>query len=109
MDTGSWWNLGRRSVRLGRSKRYMDIKYDEFAASPSKTPVWRMLWRKLKKEKKKVFYGSTPFPTPYDPYTYSQNFDQGTAWTEPDNLTRSFSARYADSSRVFQRNGSVSW
>ena len=55
---------------------------------------------KLKKEKKKLFESATPFQVPYDPYTYSQNFDQGTALDEPDNLSRSFSVRFADPSRV---------
>lgn len=40
---------------------------------------------------------------PYDVYTYSQNFDQGFARDEPDNLSRSFSVRFADPSRIFLR------
>lgn len=64
-----------------------------------------MLWRKLKrdkKNKKKVF--SSPDNSVdggvYDQETYSMNFDHGTGWMEPDNLPRSFSARFADPSRI---------
>jgi len=61
---------------------------------------WKVLWMKLKKEKKKLFESasSSPLQLPYDPYTYSLNFDRGTAKDEPDNLSRSFSAKFADPS-----------
>ena len=59
-----------------------------------------MLWIKFKKEKKKLFVSSATLHVPYDPYTYSQNFDQGNALDEPDNLSRSFSVRFADPSRI---------
>lgn len=36
----------------------------------------------------------------YDPYTYAQNFDEGKAEEEPDSLGRSFSARFAATSRM---------
>nr|KYP49328.1 hypothetical protein KK1_028966 [Cajanus cajan] len=59
---------------------------------------WKVLWMKLKKEKKKLFESASPLQVPYDPYSYSQNFDQGTAKDEPDNLSRSFCVRFADPS-----------
>lgn len=62
-----------------------------------------MLWLKFKKERKKFFESPAPIQIPYDPYTYSQNFDQGLAWDEPDNLSRSFSIRFADPSRIFRK------
>ncbi|KAK8645143.1 hypothetical protein V6N13_118992 [Hibiscus sabdariffa] len=40
----------------------------------------------------------------YDPDEYSQNFDQGTGWTESDNLSQSFSARFAHPSRISRWN-----
>lgn len=40
---------------------------------------------------------------PYDPESYMQNFDDGEGTLEPDNLFRSFSARYADPSRSGRR------
>ncbi|KAJ1419818.1 hypothetical protein SESBI_14793 [Sesbania bispinosa] len=66
---------------------------------------WKLLWMKLKKEKKKLFECASPLQVPYDSYTYSQNFDQGTVKDEPDNLSRSFSVWFADpsTSRVLVR------
>ncbi|MED6183070.1 hypothetical protein PIB30_034733 [Stylosanthes scabra] len=68
---------------------------------------WKVLWMKLKKKKKLFDYSSSSassssqhIQVPYDPYTYSQNFDHGNAKDEPDNLSRSFSARYAQPSKV---------
>ncbi|KAF8407034.1 hypothetical protein HHK36_006159 [Tetracentron sinense] len=107
MDIGNWCNSGSRSIRLGRN--YLESNYDEFVsfnsqASRSSTPRWRVLWRRIKKEKKKIFDSPVPVQVQYDPYTYSQNFDQGSASAELDNVSRSFSARFADPSRIFQRN-----
>ncbi|KAK7260662.1 hypothetical protein RIF29_26904 [Crotalaria pallida] len=85
-----------QSIRLGRSytkPRYYQSSYD------GPKPVWQMLCRKLKGQKKKVFSS-----IPYDSESYSMNFDQGTGWMEPDNLPRSFSARYADPSRILPRH-----
>ena len=63
---------------------------------------WRVLWRRIKKEKKrtlKLFDCSTStlvVHVPYNPCTYSKNFDQGSAaWADPDVLSRSFSDRFA--------------
>ncbi|ESW24813.1 hypothetical protein PHAVU_004G162400 [Phaseolus vulgaris] len=59
---------------------------------------WKVLWMKLKKEKKKLFESASPLQLPYNPYTYSLNFDKGTAKDELDNLYRSFSVQFADPS-----------
>ncbi|PRQ27465.1 hypothetical protein RchiOBHm_Chr6g0305601 [Rosa chinensis] len=71
-------------------------------------PKWQIFLKKLKKEKKKSFSSGTVLAhsqqTSYDPKTYSKNFDRGMGWTEPDNLSRSFSARFANPSRVLYRN-----
>ncbi|KAM0956789.1 hypothetical protein TB2_024608 [Malus domestica] len=71
---------------------------------------WRVLWKRIKKEKKRtlqLFDCSTSTQVvhvPYDPYTYSKNFDQGSAaWADPDVLSRSFSARFAVPSQVFHQ------
>ncbi|KAM1219607.1 hypothetical protein FF2_046020 [Malus domestica] len=71
---------------------------------------WRVLWRRIKKEKKrtlKLFDCLTRTQVvhvPYDPYTYSKNFDQGSAaWADPDVLSRSFSARFAVPRRGFNQ------
>lgn len=60
------------------------------------------------REKKKIFDCSSSACSrrmhfSYDPYTYSQNFDQGSMWSDPDNMSRSFSARFAVSSRIFEK------
>ncbi|KAI3684252.1 hypothetical protein L6452_33473 [Arctium lappa] len=56
-----------------------------------KTPIWRYLWRKIKKEKKKRkkvngVSNSTRFG--YDPFEYAQNFDQGLMGNDFDDLSR---------------------
>ena len=58
--------------------------------------------QRLWKRRESFFYFSSDSPVhvPYDPYTYSQNFDPGLA-TDPDNVSRSFSARFAVPSRIF--------
>lgn len=42
----------------------------------------------------------------YDPFTYSQNFDQGLNWesADSDDLSRSFSARFAVPTRIFNKD-----
>ena len=101
-----WFTSGckqtSQTIRLGLSytqrggQSYMPATtgYD------STRPVWQVLWRKIKRDKKKVFSSSITMEGIYDPETYSKNFDQGTGWLEPDNYFRSFSARFADPSRI---------
>ncbi|KAF8034378.1 hypothetical protein BT93_C0623 [Corymbia citriodora subsp. variegata] len=58
---------------------------------------WRELWTKLTKEKGRMTSAAAGEAlVPYDFYNYSQNFDQGIAWDEPENVSRSFSVRFAD-------------
>lgn len=84
-------------IRLGRS--YTKPHYQNYNDGGPK-PVWQMLWRKIKRDKKKIF-GSNPIVgCVYDEESYSMNFDKGIGWMEPDNLPRSFSSRYADPSRI---------
>ncbi|KAI3992476.1 hypothetical protein MKX01_022567 [Papaver californicum] len=120
MDIGSWCSSSSRGFELGR--KYIERgEYDELSSfnlrpvvvvsNRSRTPRWRLLWRRIKKEKNKLFYSSSSCyvnhqrtrQVQYDPYTYSQNFDHGSAWTEPDNHSRSFSARFAVPSTIFQK------
>jgi hypothetical protein len=79
-------------------------------ARPSARDRLRGLWRRIVREKKRILLCSTGcvpaaalHREPYDAYSYAQNFDEGTAWVEPENLSRSFSARFAVPSRVLQR------
>ncbi|AQK90763.1 hypothetical protein Zm00014a_029245 [Zea mays] len=80
------------------------------APRPSARARLRALWRRVMREKKRILLCSTgcvPAPPPprepYDAYSYAQNFDDGEAWVEPDDHSRSFSARFAVPSRAFQR------
>lgn len=69
---------------------------------------WLKFWRKLKgdrnKNKKNSLNSSSVMTQqPYDPETYMKNFDDGESTMEPENVFRSFSARYADPSRSSRR------
>ncbi|KAK7311804.1 hypothetical protein RJT34_10174 [Clitoria ternatea] len=91
-----------QNIQLGRSyTRQHHRSYSPSTSSFEGTrSMWQMLWRKLKRSDKKKVFNSTTMEGVYDTETYSMNFDQGTGWMEPDNLPRSFSARYADPSRI---------
>ncbi|XVE98198.1 hypothetical protein REPUB_Repub03eG0084900 [Reevesia pubescens] len=107
MDIRNWCNSGCKTVCLGRDYHEIGpLNSSPSNSSSSNKLKWKVLWMKLKKEKRKIFE-SDPVQVPYDPYTYSQNFDQGFSWDEPDNLSRSFSMRFADPSRVFMRKAAV--
>ncbi|GMI92531.1 hypothetical protein HRI_002922500 [Hibiscus trionum] len=84
------------TIKLGRN-------YTQRGQDDRSKPKWRTFWKKF--TGKKTFTSShVGFQASYDPDEYSQNFDQGTGWAEPDNLSRSFSARFADPSRISRRN-----
>ncbi|KAJ1396381.1 hypothetical protein SESBI_32600 [Sesbania bispinosa] len=95
MDVKKHW-FSSRSVRFGRSYTKPHNWSNLGSSYDGTKTVWQMLWRKLRRDKKKVF----TVESVYDTETYSMNFDQGTGWMEPDNLPRSFSARFADPSRI---------
>ncbi|KAH1237925.1 hypothetical protein GmHk_08G022715 [Glycine max] len=61
---------------------------------------WKALWRKIKRERRRFFRPSPVFHVQYDPTSYLQNFDDGYS-TDPDNVSRSFSARFAAPSKIF--------
>uniref|UniRef100_A0A5B7BS56 Uncharacterized protein n=1 Tax=Davidia involucrata TaxID=16924 RepID=A0A5B7BS56_DAVIN len=115
MDVGSWCNSGNGNMGWVVQCCSEINGYDSLnisASGSSKAPsIWRVLWRKIKKEKKKIFDYSTTSTVvfTYDPYSYAQNFDdqlQGfTCRADPDDLSRSFSARFAVPSRVFHKDG----
>lgn len=69
----------------------------------TRTPWWRLFWRKMKKKIYDCSSSAKVVHFSYDPYGYSQNFDQGTFWSNDfDDISRSFSARFAVPSRVFE-------
>ncbi|VFQ63070.1 unnamed protein product [Cuscuta campestris] len=114
------FSTGGRSIRLGRRHYAPGLEHggdDDRAAARNgvarKGSIWRQIWRKFskektskneKKKKKNVlleFSRSVHVQVPkYDEHSYSQNFDKGSNWDEPDRLFKSFSVRYADPSRA---------
>ncbi|KAK7349174.1 hypothetical protein VNO77_06330 [Canavalia gladiata] len=68
-----------------------------------KMASWKTLWRKIKREKRRFFRPSPVFHVQYDPSSYLQNFDDGFSM-DPDNVSRSFSARFAAPSKIFGKN-----
>lgn len=104
-------NSGQRSFRYLPNLTSSNEETDEFepfsftTSARSSKQRWLMLWRRLQKGRRRIFNSSAPIHTPYDPYTYAQNFDHGSTWVEPENLSRSFSARYAGPSSIFRRMG----
>ncbi|KAG8388329.1 hypothetical protein BUALT_Bualt02G0114400 [Buddleja alternifolia] len=83
--------------------------YDRFVSyntpeTRSKAPIWTQLWKKIKKEKKRMFQCSNTVRFTYDTCSYEQNFDQGLMFADADDLSRSFSARFAVPSRMFEKN-----
>ena len=112
MRIKEWYSSssGNQTIRLGQSYDKKQSRYD------IKTQQgWLAFWRKIKEKKnnkKKNIKDniislskstSVGFQASYDPNTYPKNFDQGMGWAEPDNLSRSFSARFADPSRIFPK------
>ncbi|XP_058180242.1 uncharacterized protein LOC131298789 [Rhododendron vialii] len=110
MDVGSWCNSGHRHGGWTRSFSET-TESDDFVPfySPltrsKSTPIWRLMWRKIKKEKKKILERSTTVQRSYDIHAYAQNFDESSTWDDSDCLSsRSFSARFAVPSRIFEKN-----
>ncbi|KAK9078320.1 hypothetical protein SSX86_002377 [Deinandra increscens subsp. villosa] len=104
METTVRW---RNSGRLSRCWTRRAGDYDELvtvSVSASKARIfWRILLRKVKKAKTYRFADSTRFG--YEACEYAQNFDDGLMSCDSDDLSRSFSARFAvPSSAIFHRN-----
>ncbi|XP_020680606.1 uncharacterized protein LOC110098205 [Dendrobium catenatum] len=69
---------------------------------------WKGLWRKILRKKRRIFDSSSPTTVSnvcYDFETYGLNFDEGAAAVEPENLARSFSARFAAAPKLLRRVG----
>lgn len=118
MDIKNWRrSISSRSVRLGKS--YYDRQQqppatasennnnDNSKKKMKSSAAWRVLWRKLLKEKKNMFPssfgGRVHVQSAYDYETYMQNFDEGqnSLIEEADVMFRSFSMRFADPSKLF--------
>ncbi|KAI3468250.1 hypothetical protein Pfo_024913 [Paulownia fortunei] len=92
MPFTNWKNSRSKSVRLGQ-KNYVQTE-NEYP-----NHKWLMFWRRIRRAKKKSSESTLAMQKTYDPESYLQNFDEGSGRIEPDNLYRSFSARYANPSR----------
>lgn len=99
---GNWNKTRSKSVRLGKNYMQRELSScDSCSSSSSSSPRWLAFWRRIKIHKKKCFNNNNNSCV-YDEETYLKNFDEGgeARRVEPDNLYRSFSARYARSSRA---------
>ncbi|XP_018633840.1 uncharacterized protein [Nicotiana tomentosiformis] len=108
MDIGAWCDSDAVNICWWRS--YSGRDYDPFVtyrfpvSRSSRGPIWRLLWKKIRKDKRRVFDCSNSMRFTYDPHSYSQNFDeQGSIFADDDELSRSFSARFAVPSRIFPK------
>ncbi|EOA28130.1 hypothetical protein CARUB_v10024318mg [Capsella rubella] len=69
-------------------------------------PKWKVLLMKLKllpSSHRSSSSSSSTKVVAYEAYDYSLNFDQGPGWhdhDEPENLSRSFSCRFADPTKI---------
>ncbi|CAI9100307.1 OLC1v1037280C1 [Oldenlandia corymbosa var. corymbosa] len=119
METGIWRKSGRRTIHLGR---FCDQKTGEEdpvfkyypaenggnnggTRSSSKMPKWKVIWKNLLKQRKKGFEPAMQGKAAYNSETYMQNFDEGQSGQTIDEylndfLPRSFTARYADPSKL---------
>ncbi|KAG5564679.1 hypothetical protein RHGRI_000760 [Rhododendron griersonianum] len=90
---------GTRTIRVGRAGwDNCRVQVADVSATTGESwrPWWKLLWRKLFKEKRQ----GVPKP---DEYTNPQNFDEGSY--EIDSLEKSFSVRCADPTIIFFREG----
>ncbi|KAL3532435.1 hypothetical protein ACH5RR_005956 [Cinchona calisaya] len=118
MDIKNWRKLGstRKNIYLGRHYDYQGLQesvklpaaHDNCnAGSKKQIMTWKTLLRKLSKEKGKLCFEPSKLvkKAPYDKKSYMQNFDDGQIIDddEVDNdiLSRSFSVRFADPSKLF--------
>ncbi|RRT52645.1 hypothetical protein B296_00039205 [Ensete ventricosum] len=106
LNVRDWCGSRRRTAGFAQmpDDEY-DDEYAPFARHSVRSSATRLrgLWRRIMMEKRRIFHPASPASMAYDPHTYAQNFDEGPAWAEPEDLSRSFSARFAVPSRVLQR------
>ncbi|GER48367.1 iroquois-class homeodomain protein IRX-4 [Striga asiatica] len=115
-DQDKWHNLRHDNNAACWPRSHSIRKYDRFVSygdmaaavrrpnNNNKSSIWTQLWRKLKRENKKsVLRCSNSTRFTYDEHSYLQNFDPGFVCSDPDDLSRSFSARFAVPSRIFDK------
>ncbi|KAL5072657.1 hypothetical protein RYX36_011641 [Vicia faba] len=94
------------SICSSNERIYYDpiVCINELVPRSMKVTKLKTLWRKIKREKKRnIFRSSSSVTFLYDPSSYLQNFDDGYS-TDPDNVSRSFSARFSAPSKIFEKN-----
>ncbi|KAL8260838.1 hypothetical protein R6Q59_024887 [Mikania micrantha] len=99
-----WCNSGCRSTIRQQYKVDNHMFITVRIKMRLKAPIWRMVWRKMKKMKQRV---PNPRHFSYDPCEYARNFDEGLIVNDYDDISRSFSARFAVPSAVFEKVLSV--
>ncbi|XP_004506928.1 uncharacterized protein [Cicer arietinum] len=101
-------NCHRLSIRNKRTwSKYERIGHDPIVyvnqfVTRIKVSSLKTLWRKIKREKKRRILKSSSPTFVYDPISYLQNFDDGYLTEDPDNFSRSFSARFAAPCKNFK-------
>ncbi|KAL4282302.1 hypothetical protein GQ457_03G041720 [Hibiscus cannabinus] len=117
MEVSKLCSSGIQELRWTSSRYDRMLSINVLVTTASKLPRWRLLWRKLMWEKKKIFICSSRTRSTttgvhnvsYDPRTYSQNFDQGLISADPDDFSRSFSARFAEPFSVEEAEANPVW
>lgn len=95
------WNMSssassyRETIVLGRYSK--SCKEQKQQRRERLLPKWKVLLIKLKLLPSR---SSSTKVVAYEAYDYSLNFDQGPDHDEPENLSRSFSCRFADPTRI---------
>ncbi|KAL3535763.1 hypothetical protein ACH5RR_004224 [Cinchona calisaya] len=117
MDMRIWprRSVSTKTIYLGRPYNHKELEETSPKLSNcndnarSKKQSWKGLWRKLLKEKRKIFEPPVHVKFPYDAQSYTQNFDDGHMLDDDDEeepgndlLSRSFSMRFADPSKLFR-------
>ncbi|XP_020582482.1 uncharacterized protein LOC110026052 [Phalaenopsis equestris] len=98
----------RRTINCGGAGDYAELYPSKRSSTLGRLLQLKKLWRKVMRKKRRVFDSSSPTAASkvsYDLETYAQNFDEGAAATEPENLSRSFSARFAAPPELLRRMG----
>ncbi|CAH1428853.1 unnamed protein product [Lactuca virosa] len=99
MDMKKKWRS--KSVKPDHTYDHLDTVNSATQPGGASQSVWKVWWKKLKREKKRLMVRSSSVhhQVPYDEYTYMQNFDHGLQWnseSEPEILSKSFSVRYTN-------------
>ncbi|XP_010526121.1 PREDICTED: uncharacterized protein LOC104803771 [Tarenaya hassleriana] len=102
------WNVSfsssssyREVIVLGNNKSCREQRGSSDDASKRLRFSWKVIWRKMMMMKGTSAFSrsSSVKVASYEPSDYWLNFDQGSGSHEPENLSRSFSSRFADPTR----------